>query len=339
MNDASIPTYLTIVDRLFNQLDSLLNNYVYDGYQVMANHLKEPIGLAIVLFIMLLGISIAQGWVRLSMGNLVKSILKITIIYTLAINWSWFSFYIVNFIQGSASEISDWLVNATPIPIPYITGTGVNGALQTVLIEFTKVGSWTWDMGSWHNTGPMFTAVVIWVIGYAIVGLAIFEIAMAKIMLAVLFVLAPLFFAFCIFKSTHTFFDRWLGAIVGYALLLIFVSAVLCLALTLAHWSVANLFLTHVAHIGLVSFAVPLIVGVMCVGIIAKAAHLAKSIGGSACTASGSALVAGMVGGAMSSTMSGGMNAIGMYKSWKKKRDEAKERAAMRAIRSAKDIL
>ncbi len=65
----SIVSYMTIVEQLFTELDVLLNNYVFHAYNALAGYLRAPLGLAIVLYIVLMGLSITQGWVKLSMGK------------------------------------------------------------------------------------------------------------------------------------------------------------------------------------------------------------------------------------------------------------------------------
>jgi len=299
----AIPTYMTIIEQLFTELDVLLSNYVFHAYSALVGYLKAPLALAIVLYIVLMGWSITQGWVKLSMGNLVKSSIKLAVIYTAAMNWGWFSHYVVDLINKGSGQIGDVLVSATPVPIPHFAGEGINGAMQSVLIEFTKIGAWVWDMGSWHNMGPCFTGILIWGFGYALILVAVFELVLAKIMLAVLFATAPLFIGFTLFKPTHSFFDRWLGACVGFGLLMIFVSSMLALALSISQWAIAGTYADHAIGISLVGFVPVMIVGFIGVGIILKAAQLAQAIGGTITTTSGSSLIAGTIGGAVGSAL------------------------------------
>lgn len=299
-----IPQYTTIIEQLFTELDALLNSYVFHGYSALAGYLKVPLGLAIVLYIVLMGLSISQGWIRLSMGALIKSSIKLAVVYTAAMNWGWFSHTVVDLISTGAGQIGDVLVDATPVSVPHFGGTGINGAMQSVLIEFTKIGNWTWDMGSFRRFGPCFDAILIWGFGYALIMVGVFELILAKIMLAVLFATAPLFVGFTIFKPTQSFFDRWLGACVGFGLLMVFVSSMLALALSITQWAIAGMYLQHVTNIAVTGFVPVMIVGFVGVGIIMKAAQLAQSIGGTVTTSSGSALIAGTIGGAVGGSMS-----------------------------------
>ncbi len=335
----SIPLYTTIIEKLFTELDLLLNHYVFQGYHALASYLKAPLGLAVILYIVLLGLSITQGWVKLSMSNLVKSSIKLAIVYMAAMNWGWFAHTVVDLINQGSGQIGDVLISATPVPLPHFAGTGINGAMQSVMIEFTKIGAWVWDRGSWHNWGPYLTGALIWGFGYALLLVAVFELVLAKIMLAILFATAPLFVGFTLFKPTHPFFDRWLGACVGFGLVMIFVSSMLALALSMIQWVIAGTYASHAIGLSLVGFVPVMLVGFMGVGIILKSAHLAQSIGGTVTTTSGSALLAGTLGGAVGSaitTLKFSGSTVKGFRDLLKGREEGNQKGAdeMNAIRS-----
>src|SRR3990167_8443304 len=151
--------YSTVIDRFFSEaLNPVLHNFVYNGYTDLANHLKVPLGLAVILYITLTGISITAGWIKLSMSHFLKMAVKIGLIYSFAMNWGHFSEWIVTGIQGSAEQIGNWLLTATPIAIPKISGSGIEGALQSVFTEVGRLSQWDFNTGSWNNWGPYISA-------------------------------------------------------------------------------------------------------------------------------------------------------------------------------------
>ncbi len=302
----AMPLYSYAIEEFFTEaFDPILNVYVYNGYQTLVDHLELPLGIAVVLSLCLMGISISQGWVKLSMDNFVKWAVRVGLIYSFAMNWSVFSEFIVNGIQGAAGQIGDWLITATPIPLPQFAGTGINGAMQSVLIEFTKIGSWVWAQGGISNLGPLVVASLIWGFGYAMLLIALFEIVLAKMMLAILLTTAPLFISFTLFKPTQPFFDRWLGMIAGYCFLLIFISATIALALNFSQWAIGDVYFTHEKNLTIVGFVPTMLVCFMSIGIILKISHIAQAIGGSVCATSGTQLLAGSIGGFIGGAMSG----------------------------------
>lgn len=290
------PLYTTLIPDLFGAIDQLLNHYVKNGYAVLADKLKEPLGLGVVVYFCVMGISLSQGWSRLSFSAFMKSIIKITIIYMLAMSWQNFSFFFVNGIEGSAGQIGDYLVSASAVALPHFAGSGINGALQSVLIEVTRVGAWAWQTGSFHNVSPYFNAIVIWIFGFCALAFAIVEILLAKMMLSLFFTLAPLFIALTLFKSTQGLFDRWLGDIIGFSLFLIMIPAALTLALNVMHWSVSDLYASRSGTDNIVAWVPIMIVGILDLILIKNVASFAKSIGGGVSTASGSSMLAAGIG-------------------------------------------
>lgn len=343
MTTIPAPTYMTIVETLFQQLDLLLDNYVFHAYNALANYLQKPLALAMTLVIVMLGWSVTQGWVKLSAGHLVKMGIKLGLVYMAAMQWGWFSHYVLALLETSAGQIGKVLLDATPIPLPNFTGLGINGAMQLVLIEFVKIGSWVWDIGSWHNTGPYVSALIIWFFGCAQIVVAVLELALAKIMLAVLLATAPLFFGFTLFKPTQNFFDRWLGACVGFSLLMIFVSSMLALALSVTQWAIGETYLNHALGMTLVGFVPIMMVGALGIGILLKAAQLAQSIGGTVTTNSGASLIAGTVGGMIGSSMNSlkgakaGARGVGKLVGMGKSMGKSRFNSIRSALRKSKD--
>ncbi|MCD8573628.1 MAG: type IV secretion system protein [Gammaproteobacteria bacterium] len=198
--------YSTLVEEILTEIDVLLDKYVVDGYQALAGYLEVPLGVAIVFFFVCYGIALTQGWVKGSMAELTKSIFKIGMIYYLGMNWGHFSDYVMTLFYDAAGQIGDILVNASPVSLPTLGGEGINGALQSILIELMKISEWIIKTGSWTNWMPIIEGVAMGAAAVMLVGFAILEMIIAKCMLSILFVLAPLFIAFTLFESTQTFF-------------------------------------------------------------------------------------------------------------------------------------
>ena len=246
-----IPSYSNLIEKLFTLLDGVLKDYVYNGYTALSNHLSEALGLAVTLYIILIGVAMVNGWRKMSHGEFMKDIFRVGLIYLFAVNWGIFSEFTVNGIEVASGQIGAWFVQATPIPLPSIPGVGegINGAIQTVVIEVTQVGSWTWNMGAWNHWGPLMAAMMIWIFGYLMITVAVIEIVLAKLMLAILFAVAPLFIASTLFTPTRGMFDRWLGAIAGFCLVLVFVSAAVALGLNSMQWAIGGYYLEQETHL------------------------------------------------------------------------------------------
>lgn len=275
-----MPQYFNIVLKLFDQIHGLLNHFVYDSYHQLANTLKTPLALCISLYVVVLGYSITQGWVQLSLKQLILLALKLSVIYSLAMSWDFFSHYIVDFIQQGSSQLASALLTSNKSFSSLDANQGIEGALQIVLTHFTKIGYWLWRQGSWHSFSPYFEAIIIWAVGLSLIIYALIQLIIANIMLSILFLLAPLFFSFLIFSSTSALFDRWAGHVIAYGLLIIFVSLLLSLVVSIVQWSIADITENNLLTTLFISTFVPVsIVCLVSIALIKRVSDMAHDIG------------------------------------------------------------
>ncbi|KTD49602.1 hypothetical protein Lrub_0701 [Legionella rubrilucens] len=297
------PTYSTVILKLTSHIDGLTKDFVFKGYQALAQALAKPIGSLCILMIILMGFGILRGLIKNPMEEFQKNLIRIGLVYMLAMNWGVFSAYVVALFINSAGEIGALIMNLAPTKLPAISGggTGINHGLQSVFIEVVRVGAWTWDKASFKHWGPIFTATLIYLSGFAVVGFALFEIVIAKLMLSICLCTAPLFIPFTLFDKTRGFFDRWLGTLAGFSFVLIFVSTVVGFALHLIHWAIGGHYNTHAVNVTAVDWIPLAMVAGFCVMAILEVTSIAKSIGSACSTANGSAMVGGFIGGFLGS--------------------------------------
>lgn len=304
------PNYATIILKLASEIDTLTKTFVYGGYQALSNALAKPLGSLCLIYIILIGYGIIRGLIKTPMQEFIKGSFRIGLIYMLGMNWNFFSSYVVNLFTTGMSELGIVMMNLLPVKIPMISGVGVNGGLQSVLIEVIRVGNWIWDTATLRHPGPFLSAFMVYAAGIAVVGLAFFELIVAKLMLSICLCTAPFFIILTLFDKTRNFFDQWLGKVVGFSLVLFFVSTVLGFCMHLVHWCVGAHFLEHAANFASVDWIPLFICACLCVMALLEVVGLAKSIGGSCCTSSGSAMVGGFMGGAMGAATAGGATKV-----------------------------
>lgn len=295
MVGGGLPFYDDIVVNLLTQIDLLLRNFVYNGYSALSSYLTTPLGIIASIAVAFFGISIMMGWVQMKMSEFSKMVIKIALIFAAVTQWSFVSEHFIGLINSAIGGLGDALISASPVHIPGVDG--MDGALQLVLIQFTKLGAELFNTGGFSNIGGWFDGTLVWGFGYVMIAIGLFEIILAKVMLAVLFVFTPLITIFCYFKPFQPIFDRWLGAIIGFALLQLFVTATLGLALSIVYWWLGAHIAESALHIGNYGTLPIIIIGGVCIGLIVKAASLAQNLGGIVTSSSGAAMIGGMVGG------------------------------------------
>lgn len=287
---------------LSGEIDSITNAFVVDGYNALASLLRAPLGAMIVFYIVLMGYAMVRGVVQAPQQELLKFSFRAGLVYMCAMDWGFFSSHIRDLFVVGSDTVSTTLMQAVHRKS---VGGSINQGLQTVLNEVIGLGCDLFEMGSFRKITPYFAGMMVFLSGVLTIGLAFIEVIIAKLMLAITLSTAPLFIIFTLFEQTKSFFERWLGILVGFSLVLVFVSSVVGLCVHLLHWSMAGLNVGQ-SNALRVSIWVPLfIVSCLCVMSIVQASSIGKSIGGALCTSGGAAMVGGFIGGALGSSMLG----------------------------------
>lgn len=285
-----VPYYDTVIGDLTQQIDVLSANFLQGGYNAMASALAAPLASLITLFIVLTGYGITQGLIQTPIKTFYTFIIRVGVIYFFAMNWGNFSAYAVALFINGSGELGAAIMKHAQLA-PGISGGNITQGLQSVFTEMMNVGVWVIKKASFRHPGPIFTAFMIWISGIIVVLLALYELVVAKLMLSLCLSTAPLFFLFILFEQTRSIFDRWLGFLVGFSLVLVMVSGVVGLSMSLMHWTVASYAVNQAENADLTSWIPIFIVSCLCFAMIWQADTIAKSIGGGCHTATGTAMV------------------------------------------------
>lgn len=291
----STVNYDNFITSLAGEIDNLTRHFVFDGYSALASLLKAPLGAMIVLYIVLMGYAIARGIVEKPQQELFKFAIRAGGIYMTAMNWDFFASHIRDLFVVGSESIATTLMQAVH---KKATHTSINQGLQNVFGEILMLGGDLFEVGSIRKLTPYFAGMMVLLSGSITIGLASIEIVIAKLMLSITLCTAPLFIIFTLFDQTKSFFDRWLGVLVGFSLVLVFVSSVVGLCIHLLHW-VSNGMVSDPAQLKAAIWVPLFIVACLCVMGITQAAAIGKSIGGALCTSGGSAMVGGFIGSSM----------------------------------------
>ncbi|MFJ1270111.1 type IV secretion system protein [Legionella lytica] len=287
--------YDTVVTGLVRQIDTLMVEFVHHGYNALTLALKGPLAAVGALSIVLIGYGITYGFIKAPMKELYKWIIRMGFIYFFFMSWGHFSEYVVGLFDTGAGQLGSAIMKATHTPL---AGKSIAQGLQTSFTDVFHVGLWTIKKASLKNWWPILTALFIWLSGTLVTVVALYEIIGAKILLSICLATAPLFIIFVLFDKTRAFFDRWLGQVIGYSLVIIFVSTVIGLSNSLIHASIAGYLPEQAESMNSVGWAPIFLVALLCTALLAQAALIAKHIGGACHTAGGGAMAAAAIGGA-----------------------------------------
>jgi type IV secretion system protein VirB6 len=223
-----------VITDLFDSVDDGITVFISDTYGALAVATQPLFQVMVVAFIMLYGMFLYWGLIKSTMGDALINIVKIVFIWGLLTNFGnlYFDFF-VDPLFKTPSEIAGSIIGVTP------TGgsstTSINAFLDNLWEEFLVLANkGDGVVGGWIvYLIILFGAVIS--IGYAVI-----LILLAKISLALLLGLAPLFIIGLLFKGTSKFFEAWLQKCINYMLIPILTYGALLIPLKIINTVVLN---------------------------------------------------------------------------------------------------
>ncbi|TAK77640.1 MAG: type IV secretion system protein [Gammaproteobacteria bacterium] len=221
-----------MITQILEKVDTLTQQFVFNGYQQLANTYAPAIYGMVTLFIIIYGYAVIQGYVTLSLAETSKRVLTAGFILMLALDWATFSKYVYDLFTITPDEISSVLMKSTPNS-NFSDANGVDAALQQTWTDGMNIAIALWQRGGMSNLLPLICSVAIYFLVIALVGIALIALIAAKFGLAIFLVLAPITIPMMFFKPTREIiFDGWLKCSVTCALVPIFITSTLALCLT-----------------------------------------------------------------------------------------------------------
>lgn len=265
---------------LFQYVDWALHQQIAQAYQLVVNDVQVPFALAAVLSLSLLGFSIMQGWLQCPWRVFLQWVLRVALIYSFVMHWHTFSCFFIEGLTKGVDQLCVAFMDALHFSYAHhVEHAGLVNALQSLLQRFTRLGLGVWNRGTWHHFSPLLTGGLIWLFGSALVIVAASHVLMAKLLLNLLFMLAPFFVVFTLFKTTEGFFQRWLATIVGYSLIQLLVPLMVALLFRIAQTMLDQSELLHPETVMITGFIPVVMLSTFGIGLLNRVARLAESIG------------------------------------------------------------
>ncbi len=203
------------------KLDSFLNERATSVIAVVSG----PLRAAIVLYVLLYGFAILRGAISEPMMDFAVRSLKLAFIYMLATTVA-YSTYVTTPLFHT---LPDALTQA-------ISGAGapdVGAAFDQFFSRAAYLGQKIGQTGSPIDFAPWIMAALVYVVGAIAAALGFGVVMIAKVALALLVALGPIFVACALFDASRRFFFGWLAQAVNYVVLFALIITVFQLILSL----------------------------------------------------------------------------------------------------------
>ena len=193
-----------------------VERFISEGSSALMGHLKGPLTAAATLYIALYGWFVLKGSIQEPAMDFIFKCMKIVIITMLATTAADYNTYVSTFFFHTVPEEIGTALNISSQPgNPY----------DTIMSTAVDKGLAMWDVAPW-GASMVFDALMVGIIFVtaAFVCVVGFIVSVyAKMALALLLVLGPVFVALALFDATRRFTEGWLGQVANFVVLQILV--------------------------------------------------------------------------------------------------------------------
>lgn len=235
-------TLQNIFTALLCNYQTVLDEVLRRMYCGMQTYLLEPLSIALIIYIILFGIQFTIGYVRLSQGEVVMRLIKISLIWVFATNATYAIDLGYNFLINAADQGVAWVLELVMPPLPPDMDPNFQSKLIFLYMDYLI---WERFMTPFTEDGVKligFVAMLSYLIppifmmfiGFFIKSITILIRALITYLLGIsgiafLMALSPVFCSFALFKPTTHLFNSWLRYLASFVMQIILTFAAVAL--------------------------------------------------------------------------------------------------------------
>ena len=206
-------------------IDGQLDVFLNARASAAMAEVSGPLRAALVLYVLLYGIAILRGAISEPIMDFAVRSVKLALIYTLATTAAYSSFVTEPLFHG----LPDTLARASGGETVGDVGAAFDQFFARAAYLADKIGKTATPL----NLLPWIVAAVVCVVGALAAAVGFGVVMIAKVALALLVALGPIFIACALFEATRRYFFGWLSQAINYLILLALILTVFQLVLSL----------------------------------------------------------------------------------------------------------
>jgi type IV secretion system protein VirB6 len=217
---------VNLFQTLEHRFEAPIREFIDTGIENVASNINGPLRAALMLYVVLFGYQILSGRSSAPMMEGLFRIMKGGIILMLVTNASNYNLYVTSlFFENLPREIGGWIGGSS---------TFGGSTFDLLLNSGLQSAQVIWAQAGVTDPAPALLAAIVALAAMIATALG-FGIAMfAKIALAVVLALGPIFIALALFKPTQRLTEAWTAQLINYVVLQILTIAVMLLIVTVA---------------------------------------------------------------------------------------------------------
>jgi type IV secretion system protein VirB6 len=231
------------VDAIFsdtlNTVDAVIGNFVSIAYQNFVSANAEMITLLFTVYVMLLGFQFVHHTHHFNLSTVTRHLIVMLCVYGMVMNWQLYNLFVYNVFTNEPGHIAKILVNNAGT---LQSGGSIADALDGIFKMVIDVTIGFLGQVGFSAAGFAFIiyGLLVFIIGFLLCVFALLLFIYAKMMMAVVLALGPLFILFILWEPTKGLFSAWLNQLITIALIPIITSAILMLMLSAIHVTLPN---------------------------------------------------------------------------------------------------
>lgn len=217
---------IQVFDEFLKDFEQPITQFVSNAVQNVSSYVDAPLRVAVMLYIVIYGVAVMRGAIQEPILDFAWRSIRIVAVILLATNAAAYQQYVTGvFFESLPKEIS----NA-------IAGSGLDmksgQPFDQLLNKGVEVATQIYEQAGITNIAPALIAAILLVFT-AISGFLQFAIMLyAKVGLALVLALGPIFIALMLFEATRTFGEAWTRQLANFVILHVLVVALIGLMLT-----------------------------------------------------------------------------------------------------------
>jgi type IV secretion system protein VirB6 len=220
---------ISIVASIMSGFEQPLTTYVSTTAASVARALEKPVTLGTTLYVVLFGLLTATGRIQQPVSQLLWDLVRLSIITTLVLSASDYNTFVSDLFFNTIPKEIGGLLLGGGTPSDMSSGKEFDILINKVVDSGMKIAS---------EAGRLDVATKVWAYGFGAVGAVVITLIAvvllyAKVGLALIIAVGPIFIALALFSPTRTYTQAWLSQLMNFTVLQILVYALFGLLLQL----------------------------------------------------------------------------------------------------------
>lgn len=214
-----------VFEHSYDFIDARLADFLGERLSSVVAEVEGPLRIALVLYVVLYGIAILRGAISEPVMDFAVRSLKLALLYLLATT------------SAYAGFVTEPLFTGLPNALTAAVGGDATPSVGAAFDQFFAYAAWLGEDisrdASAFNPGPYVVSAAVFIIGALAAALGFGVVLIAKLALALLVTLGPIFIACALFDATRRYFFGWLSQAVNYLVLFALIIVIFQLVLSL----------------------------------------------------------------------------------------------------------